>query len=188
MKEKSQLGEGLMKLAEAIAIDLPAAATLRVFRHAKDEDVYMAGWKAYDAASAIASELTNRAYANRTVGRITGRALDRALSVQRFADAATGAFFAVLWPNIGLPTATDVEALRQEIKKLREEVRTAVYVSEAGPRREEDSDRVMREAEAAREEILRETAEAGRIHPQSHSPSWSGWHFPEQELRNRVTR
>jgi hypothetical protein len=196
MKEaKSQLGAGLMKLAEAMLIDLPAAATLRLFRRAEDKEVYMAGWKAYDAANAIAGELTNRAYANQAVGRIMGRALGRVLSVQRFADATAGAFFAVLWPNVGLPTASDVEAVRQELKKLREEVRTAIYVADSGERAQpgerteyEDTDRVMLEAEAAREQILRETAQAGRLHPPFHNPAWSGWHFPEQEIRNRVTR
>ena len=186
---KSQLGCGLMKFAEAILIDLPAAATLRVFRRAEDKEVYMAGWKAYDAANEIAGELTNRAYANKTVGRVAGRALDRMLSVQRFADATAGAFFAVLWPNVGLPTASDVEAIRQDLKKLREEVRTVIYVNEgvesAG---HEDSNRVMLEAEAAREQILRETAQAGRLHTPFHNPAWSGWHFPEQEIRNRVRR
>jgi hypothetical protein len=178
-----------MNLAEALLIDVPAAATLRLFRHADDNQVYMAGWKAYDAATAIAGELTNRAYGNKTVGRVAGRALDRVLSAQRFADATAGAFFSVLWPNVGLPTATDVEALRQEIKKLREEVRAAVYVGDSGRASEgEDTDRVMLEAEMAREEILRETAQAGRMHPQAHAPAWSGWHFPEQEMRNRVAR
>lgn len=116
MKEtKSQLADSLMKFVEAALIDLPAAVTLRAFRRAEDKDVYLAGWKAYDALSGIAAELTNRVYVNKTIGRMAGRAIDATLQTQRLADAVAGSFFAALWPSLGLPTASDIEGLRLDV-------------------------------------------------------------------------
>ena len=46
------------------------------------------------------------------------------MQVTRVVDAVASAIFGNLWPAIGLPTATDVQALRADVKALREELRT----------------------------------------------------------------
>lgn len=160
---KSQLGESLMKFAEAALVDLPVALTLRAFRREADKEVYQAGWKAYDAVVGVATDLTNRAYTNPTAGRVAGRVIERTLRVQRLADAVAGAFFAVLWPGIGLPSASDVGALRLEVRSLREEIRSA------RDRDKEVSVRVLDEFENARGEAQ----PAQR--PIFENPLWAGW-------------
>jgi len=180
-EQKSQLTDGLMKLAEVAVIDLPAAATLRAFNREKENELYGAGWKAYEAATSVVTELTNYAYANRTIGRVGANLLERMLKTQRIADAVAGAFFAALWPSLGLPTADDIDSLRRDVKSLREEVRSTVYDKSSGA--------IAEEAESALDEILRGSAVGARIHPEFENASWVGWHaIPAVEVRNRVRR
>ncbi len=44
----------------------------------------------------------------------------------RVVDAVASAIFGNLWPAIGLPTALDMQALRADVKALREELRAVV--------------------------------------------------------------
>lgn len=122
---KSQLAESLIKVAEAALIDAPLALTLKAFRRDADKEIYEAGWKAYDGAVAAATDVINRVYKAPATGRVVSRVTDRSLRVQRLADAARGAFFAVMWPTVGLPTSAEVRSLKAEIRALREEVRAA---------------------------------------------------------------
>jgi hypothetical protein len=184
---KSELKTGLLALAEVALIDLPAAVTLRAFKTETDGDLYKAGWKAYEAATGVVTDLTNRAYANRSVAKVGARMLENGLRTQRFVDALSGAFFSALWPSVGLPLASDIEALRRDVKALREEVRAAAYDREAGS--ENETDDVSREAEVARETALREAAVGARVHPEFDNASWVGWRaMPAVEVRNRVRR
>ncbi|HLI80015.1 MAG TPA: hypothetical protein VKV03_08530, partial [Candidatus Binataceae bacterium] len=102
---KSELKTGLLALAEVALIDLPAAVTLRAFKAETDGELYKAGWKAYEAATGVVTDLTNRAYANRSVAKVGARMLENGLRTQRFVDALSGAFFSALWPSVGLPMA-----------------------------------------------------------------------------------
>jgi len=185
---KSELKTGLLALAEVALIDLPAAVTLRAFKAETDGELYKAGWKAYEAATGVVTDLTNRAYANRSVAKVGARMLENGLRTQRFVDALSGAFFSALWPSVGLPMASDIEALRRDVKALREEVRTIAYereVVETPP----ETDEVSREAEAARESAIREAAVGARAHRVFDNASLYGWHaLPAVEVRNRVRR
>lgn len=184
---QSELKTGLLALAEVAIIDLPAAVTLRAFKSETDNELYKAGWKAYEAATGMVTELTNRAYANRSIARIGARVLENSLKTQRVVDAFAGAFFAALWPSVGLPMASDIEALRRDVKSLREEIRTAAYEREAAV--EAENDPVTREAEVAREMAIREAAVGARAHPDFDGTSWIGWRaLPAVEVRNRVRR
>ncbi len=187
---KSKLRTGLLALAEVALIDLPAAATLRACK-AETGELYQAGWKAYQAATSMVTELTNRAYANRGIAKVGARVLENTMKTQRVADAVAGAFFSALWPSVGLPTASDIEALRRDVKSLREEIRTAEYERATACEREEasESDPVAREAEVAREMAIREAAVGARAHPDLDNSSWIGWRaLPAVEVRNRVRR
>jgi hypothetical protein len=187
---KSKLRTGLLALAEVALIDLPAAATLRACK-AETGELYQAGWKAYQAATSMVTELTNRAYANRGIAKVGARVIENTMKTQRVVDAFAGAFFAALWPSVGLPTASDIEALRRDVKSLREEIRTAEYERATASEREEasESDPVAREAEVAREMAIREAAVGARAHPDLDNSSWIGWRsLPAVEVRNRVRR
>jgi hypothetical protein len=190
---KSELQTGLLALAEVALIDLPAAVTLRAFKAERDNELYKAGWKAYEAATGMVTDLTNRAYANRSIARVGARMLENSLKTQRVVDAFAGAFFSALWPSVGLPMASDIEALRRDVKSLREEIRTAEYERAAASDREagldNDSDPITREAEVAREMAIREAAVGARAHPDLENTSWIGWRaLPAVEVRNRVRR
>lgn len=122
-QKNSQLAGAVTNLAEATLIDLPLLTIGRLFDRSFSDDLRKTGWKAYDAGIAIATELTNRVYSSRRVGRVSGRTLDASLKVRRLADAGSGAFFAALWPMIGLPTASEMRRLTDEIESLREQLR-----------------------------------------------------------------
>jgi hypothetical protein len=183
---KTQLTDGLLALAEVAFVDLPAAATLRAFKAEKEGELQKAGWKAYEAATGVVTDLTNRAYANRPFARFNARIIERTFRTQRVVDAFAGAFFAALWPSLGLPTASDIEALRRDVKALREEVRATSYDKDAT---DADSANYSREAESAREVAIREAALGARAHPDFEDASWVGWRaLPAVEVRNRVRR
>ena len=184
---KSELKTGLVALAEVALIDLPAAVTLKTFRADTDGELYKAGWKAYAAATGLATELTNRAYRSPGIAKVGARMIENTLKTQRVMDAVAGAFFSALWPSVGLPTASDIEALRRDVKALREEVRAAAIEREVA--RETESDDISREAEVAREAAIREAAIGARSHFNHDPASWIGWRaVPSMEVRNRVRR
>jgi hypothetical protein len=184
---KAELKTGLLALAEVALIDLPAAVTLRAFKAETDNELYKVGWKAYEAATGVVTDLTNRAYTNRSIARVGARLLENTMKTQRVVDSVAGAFFSALWPSLGLPMASDIEALRRDVKALREEVRHAA--ASQRPEYANETDDVSREAEVAREMAIREAAVGARAHPDFDNASWVGWRaLPAMEVRNRVRR
>jgi hypothetical protein len=121
--KQSAMTEDFGKLFEAAWVDLPKAAVKRLMA-GEEGAVSDAGWKAYDAWVRLANDASNRIYANPTFGAMVGRGMQAGLQVTRVVDAVASAIFGNLWPAIGLPTATDVQALRADVKALREELRT----------------------------------------------------------------
>ncbi len=137
--KQSAMTEDLGKLFEAAWVDLPAAAVKRLFASDGEGAVREAGWKAYDAWVRLANDASNRMYANPTFGSMAGRGIQAGLQVTRVVDAVASAIFGNLWPAIGLPTATDVQALRADVKALREKLRTiAARAEEAGNQEDDD--------------------------------------------------
>jgi hypothetical protein len=121
--KESAMTEDIGKLFEAAWVDLPTAAVKRLLAGADAGGMRDAGWKAYDAWVRLANDASNRVYANPTFGAVAGRGIQAGLQVTRVVDAVASAVFGNLWPAIGLPTATEVQALRSDVKALREELR-----------------------------------------------------------------
>jgi hypothetical protein len=121
---QSGLADDFAKLFEAAWVELPAAAAKRLFGGKDEEGVRVAGWKTYDAWVRLANDASNSLYANPTFGTIAGRGIQGGLQVTRVVDAIASAIFGNLWPAIGLPTANDMQALRADVKSMREEIRT----------------------------------------------------------------
>ena len=122
-QNNSRLADAVTSLAEAVLIDLPLFAIGRSFDRSFSDDLHHTAWRAYDASVAISTDLTNRMYRSRRFGRVSGPALDASLKAYRLADAASGAFFAALWPMVGLPTASEIRRLSDKIESLREQLR-----------------------------------------------------------------
>jgi hypothetical protein len=122
--------ENLFNLAEAAIVDLPVAAAKRLAGSSNERDLHEAGWKAYDAVVAIANDATNRVFTTPAIAGLTSRSLEGAVRWQRLNNAVSGAFFAALWPSIGLPTATEVQAARDELSEIRDEIQALRIESE----------------------------------------------------------
>jgi hypothetical protein len=120
----------LANLVQAFWLELPIAAVNRALGLGDKEALSKAGWKAYDAAISLANEATNRVYENRTIGALTGGAMEAALRAGLLANSLTSAFFRNLWPAIDLPTASEIGALRAEIAALHTELVDAVEIEE----------------------------------------------------------
>ncbi|HVN90838.1 MAG TPA: hypothetical protein VMT61_13565 [Candidatus Binataceae bacterium] len=124
-KQSQVMGE-LSKFMQAFWVELPAAAANKILGKGDEHALDKAGWKAYDAFVSLANEATNQLYQDKTVGSVTGQAMETALRVQHIGNALTSAFFGNLWPSIGLPTASEFASLRTEIAAVRAELADAL--------------------------------------------------------------
>jgi hypothetical protein len=122
------LAQELGKFFEAVWLDLPAEACKVLLGVGCEEELRQAGWKAYDSWINLANEITNAVYSDPIVGDITGLMMESALRLRQVGGAVAMAFFSNLWPAIGLPTRSEMVAMRDELRALREEL--AIYASE----------------------------------------------------------
>jgi hypothetical protein len=120
--------EQWVKLGEAM-VEMPfvAARSILARDHARDgeKDLQKAGWKAYDAWVQLLNESANGLYDSPAVGSLVGRSMEASLKWQRLGSAMTGAFFAALWPAVGLPSAAELTELRAEVAALRDDLAEA---------------------------------------------------------------
>ena len=175
---ESQFTDELLKLAQALMPEPPSGATKRIADKVEERinrELHEVGWTAYDKLVEVANNATNRLYSNAAVGQVLGTAIDAMLRWQRFNRAVAGAFFSALWPTVGLPTATDVEAMRNDVRALREELREAAAEREAN---EGDAGELHA---ALRSSIVNRTQDNAVVAPHLRKSSvhqvsvWSGW-------------
>ena len=175
--ETSPVASALVKFAEAAFLDLPVTAVKRLVSKADERQMYEAGWKAYDALVGLSNEATRQIYTNPRFGEVAGRSLGSFVRWQRFSNAVAGAFFSSLWPTVGLPTANEVEAVREDIRSLREEL--------AATRAAEQAARQVEIRRPTREHITSPIipATSAGVHQVA---VWSGWPIPEalNDVRN----
>jgi hypothetical protein len=88
-------------------------------------DLEQAGWKAYDAWVQLLNESANGLYASPEVGSSVGRSMEASLKWQRLGSAMREAFFAAVWPAVGLPSAVELTELRAEVGALRDDLAMA---------------------------------------------------------------
>jgi len=84
----------------------------------EEKEVVEAAWKGYDAGVRLASTSVDYLYRDAVVSDFMARSLDGWLRWQRLSQAAASAFFAALWPAVGLPTAAAVQALSEELRSV----------------------------------------------------------------------
>jgi hypothetical protein len=122
--KESKLIKDIASFFEAALIELPVAAARRLLTEEKDDqELYTAGWKAYDAFVRIANESANQLYGNPAFGQMAAQSLEIGLQARRASDALASGFFRDLLPVVGLPAAKDIERLNRSVEGLREEVR-----------------------------------------------------------------
>ena len=128
--DKNSFSDEILKLAQCLMPEPPTTKVKRMVAEIADKGIdrqlHELGWKAYDTIVGAAHTATGRVLTNQTVGQVLGTAIDVTLRWQRFNAAVAGAFFSSFWPSVGLPTATEVEALRSDVRAIREELRDAV--------------------------------------------------------------
>jgi hypothetical protein len=166
------LSAEILKVAKAALLDLPTAAIKRLVAGGSERDLYEATWTAYDSVIGLVNEATNRTYTNETVGDFASRAIDISLQWQRFNAAMAGAFFANLWPAMNLPTGTEVQGMRDELRSLRAELKGAIAEREsASTRRERESIPEMR----ITDRLVAKRPAAERNSNVFQVAVWSGW-------------
>ena len=120
----------ILKLAQCLMPEPPTSKVKRmvadIANNGIDRQLHELGWKAYDTVIGAANSATNTVFTSPTVGNVIGGAIDIMLRYQRFNVAVAGAFFTALWPAVGLPSATEVESIRRDVRVMREELRDAI--------------------------------------------------------------
>jgi hypothetical protein len=119
---KSFLAQELTNFFEAAWFDLPSEAGKVLVGAGDEKGLRKAGWKAYDAWVSLANELTNTVYSDPLIAEATGRVMEAALRFRQIGGLMAAAFFGNFWPVIGLPTHSEMVALREELLSLREEL------------------------------------------------------------------
>jgi hypothetical protein len=119
---KSFLAEQLTRFIEATWLDFPVAAGKILLGDGDDAELRKAGWKAYDAWISLTNEVTNAIYSDPIIGQVTGRVMESALRLRQIGGAMAAASISNLWPSIGLPTHSEMVAVREELLALRQEV------------------------------------------------------------------
>ncbi len=102
----------------ALCVDLPFAGLRMGLGMSTEKEATEAAWRGYDATVKLTSTAIDELYRDPLVGQLAASALDGMLRVQRVGNALTGAAFTGLWRSVGLPTAAEVKAMREEVHAL----------------------------------------------------------------------
>src|ERR1700722_6316951 len=178
----------ILKLAQCLMPEPPTSKVKRVVaditNKGVDRQLHELGWKAYDTVIGASNNATNRVFTSPTVGNVIGGAIDIMLRYQRFNAAVAGAFFTALWPAVGLPSATEVESIRGEVRAMREELRDAVAERDSKDDFAADLHRAVRESIVSPQAVARAAARESDGHARAADPNksgvyqfsvWSGW-------------
>ena len=176
----------MLKLAQCLMPEPPTSKVKRMVANITDKGIdrqlHELGWKAYDTVIGAANSATNTVFTSPTVGNVIGGAIDIMLRYQRFNAAVAGAFFTALWPAVGLPSATEVESIRGEVRAMREELRDAVAERDSKDDFAADLHRAVRESIVSPQAVARAAARESKGHAHDANKSgtyqfsvWSGW-------------
>jgi len=181
----TSFSDEILKLAQCLMPVAPTKKVKEVIDRAEIEarlaeaSLSDVAWRAYDSVVGLTKVTTNGLFTNETVGQVLGTSIDMMLRWQRFNSAVAGAWFNALWPAVGLPTGSEVAAMRADIRGLREELRSVVIEAETS----EDYARELHEA--ARRSIVNGDGSADHGSSSQQVSVWTGWTDRERmELDN----
>ncbi|TMA51885.1 MAG: hypothetical protein E6J80_12935 [Deltaproteobacteria bacterium] len=120
----SQHAEDLVTIYQTLFLDLPLAGARWGLGIKGAKETAEVAWKGYDAWVRFTSTSLDELYRNPLFAATVARSLDGWLRWRQLSNALAGAFFAGLWPAVGLPKTTEIQALHVEVRALREEVRS----------------------------------------------------------------
>ena len=118
-KKTTSCGGDLLTMYKTLLLDLPLAGAKWGLGRGGEKEVTEAVWRSYDAAVRVATTAIDSLYRNPLFGAVLSRFLRELLQWQQLSNALAGAFFTGLWKTAGLPTAAEVQALREEIRSLK---------------------------------------------------------------------
>jgi hypothetical protein len=85
-----------------------------------------AAWTLYESWIRLANDAGNTLYAHASFGRLSGGLFETALLIQRASTTIRSAILANLWPALELPTAEQVQRLRDNLAALQAELQAAL--------------------------------------------------------------
>jgi hypothetical protein len=177
----------ILKLAQCLMPEPPTSKVKRmvadIANNGIDRQLHELGWKAYDTVIGAANSATNSVFTSPTVGNVIGGAIDIMLRYQRFNVAVAGAFFTALWPAVGLPSATEVESIRRDVRVMREELRDAIADRDSRDDFANELHVAVRESIISQQAVEKAAARESNDHaaPDTRKSSvyqfsvWSGW-------------
>ena len=184
---ETSFSDEILKLAQCLMPVAPTKKVKEVIDRAEIEtrlaeaSLSDVAWRAYDSVVGLSKVTTNGLFTNETVGKVLGTSIDLMLRWQRLNNAVAAAWFNALWPAVGLPTGTEVAAVRADIRGLREELRAAVIQAETN----EDYARELHQA--VRYSIVNGNEVADRGSSSHQVGIWTGWAGPEStEINSNV--
>lgn len=115
-----------LKLAQCLMPEPPSAKLKgAIAGNLIDRRLHEIAWRVYDAVVDAANGVTDLLFGSPAAGDRLGGAVEIVLRLQQLNAAVAGVLFGALWPAVGLPTASDVDAIGREVRSMREELREA---------------------------------------------------------------
>jgi hypothetical protein len=117
-KPKPAGADDVRTALRALLFDIPVAAGRWGTGKGEPSAIFAALWRSYDATIHLGGASIDRLYRSERFGRLLAVSIDGLLRWQRLNNAFAGAFFTALWRGVGLPTAAEMRALREELRSL----------------------------------------------------------------------
>jgi hypothetical protein len=110
--------DAIFTVLRTVLFDVPITASKRGLGIGEEDAIANAAWKGYDASMRLGSSAIDLLYNSGPLGGLLARSAPSLLRWQRLNSALIGAFFTALWRTVDLPTAADVNAVREELHTL----------------------------------------------------------------------
>jgi hypothetical protein len=103
---------------ETLIFELPTAFVIDLSGEAEMRNLQQAAWTSYDSWIYVPNDAANALYADASFARLSGGIFESPLLIQYAGTTISSAIFANPWPALGLPTAQQVQRLREDLHTL----------------------------------------------------------------------